>query len=160
MSQISNFVDVKNQIVTVSVDSNVSNYQTKVFFNGSIFRNLRSKIITALQVWTDVEVAKVDGLSVVDVTNTDFSTYLTLVGLDGKTVINLLPLTDLYSYRIFEQDKKNKQLRQFLIRIDWEKSFFTFIWNASPIPGSCIAMKVSYVDNVSQLPPPLNTIYN
>lgn len=134
----------------ISVNSYVANYQTKVFFNGSNIHNLRNKIITSMQLITNSEIAKLDGASVVDLTNTDFSTFITLVGKDGKVLLNLLPATFLYEYN-FNEATENV-LREFLMVVDWEKSYLLLVWNASPVAGSVMAFLIGYVDNVAQLP--------
>jgi len=150
MSQVSNFIDVKNQVILTPVNSYVANYQTKIFFNGSDIFNLRRKIITHMTAWTNSNVNYIDSLAVVNVANTDFSTYLTLVGTDGKVIINLMPLINLIDYEMNEASQKT--LRQFLMVVDWPKSYMLLVWTASPVAGSAIAIKVSYVDDTTQLP--------
>lgn len=148
----SNHVGVKKQLITVPVNSFVPNYQVKIFFNGSNIQNLRSKIITSLQLFTNSELYRYDSSPIMDLTNTDFSTYLTLVGHDGKVILNLLPMTFLYNYSVNDVPEYGKELRQFLMLVDWQKSYLLLVWNASPVAGSVIAMMVGYVDNVAQLP--------
>jgi len=150
MSQLNNHVGLKKQLIQVSINSYVSNYQTKVFFNGSNIHNLYNKIITSLQMVSSNELDKVDGNDIVDLTNTDFSTYITLVGKDGKVILNLLPAPFLYVNGY--EGALGKDIREFLMLVDWENSYMLFVWSASPVAGSVIAFNVGYVDSVKQLP--------
>lgn len=150
MQQITNHIGVKKQLIYLSVNSYVANYQTKVFFQLGSIHNLRNKIITSIQLVTPNELDQVDNLNTIDLTSTDFSTYMTLVGKNGKAIINLLPVPLLYNYDFNEQT--SKVIRQFLINIDWEKSYLLLVWNASPVANSVMAFNVGYVDNLNQLP--------
>lgn len=150
MSELTNHVGVKKQMIMLSVNSYVSNYQTKVFFSGSNIHNLRNKIITSMQLFTNSEISKLDNNAVVDLTNNDFSTFITLVGKNGNVILNLLPAAFLYEYNYQEQTES--VLREFLMVIDWEKSYLLLVWNASPTPGSVIAFMIGYVDSPAQLP--------
>lgn len=151
--QVDNHIGFKKQLIYVSVDSYNPNYQTKVFFNNGNIHNLRNKLITSMQLVTSNELDQVDNLSVIDLTSTDFSTYLTLVGRDGKVILNLLPAPLLYNYDFAEAT--SKVLRQFIMKVDWDKSYLLLVWNASPVAGSVMAFNIGYVDNVNQLPDPV-----
>ena len=138
-------------MVVVPVTDYVSNYQNKIFFNGGTIHNLRDKIITSLQLFTNNEIDYVNGSPVIDVTATNFSTYLTLVGKDGTVILNLMPMSFLYNYN--HQEETTNVLRQFLMIIDWPKSYLLLVWNVSPaFENMVISIMVGYADYVSQLP--------
>ena len=155
MSVLDNYVATKKQMVAVPVDATSILYQNKIFFNVGNAYNLREKIITSMQVFNTTEFFRFPAIpfDVVNVSNPDFATYMTLIGKDGKVIINLMPLCLLYNYDVDDTPHKGKFLRQFLMIVDWQKSYLLLVWNQGPVnPNVIIPIMVGYADNVNQLP--------